>query len=146
MLTCVLESFKTDANSHNAAHVAHALALYSSGDLEFAAGIWVSINTPLTPSLHSDWQHIGRRNFRAAVCPAGTYQVQSGSSRSCAPCPLGSFCPGGSPTARRPTDNLGGQARSCNVNSSSIDGLTTKAERASKAADCGECVTYLCKC
>ncbi|WIA13214.1 hypothetical protein OEZ85_006806 [Tetradesmus obliquus] len=70
------------------------------------------------------------------VCPAGTYQVQSGSSRSCAPCPLGSFCPGGSPTARRPTDNLGGQARSCNANSSSIDGLTTKAERASKAADC----------
>ncbi|WIA22452.1 hypothetical protein OEZ85_004750 [Tetradesmus obliquus] len=30
------------------------------------------------------------------VCPPGTYQVLSGTSRSCEKCPKGSFCTGGS--------------------------------------------------
>jgi len=40
-----------------------------------------------------------------AVCPPGTYMNSDGNT--CESCPVGAYCPGGSRTASRPTDNLG---------------------------------------
>ncbi len=77
-----------------------------------------------------------------AVCPAGTYEVVTGSGatavRSCQPCPTGSYCPGGDKNAKLPTDNIGGESKQCNPDG--FDGLTTKSTKASRLADCGEWV------
>jgi hypothetical protein len=70
-----------------------------------------------------------------AVCPPGTFQTVTGNTRACTPCTVGSFCPGGDQAAKTPAANLG-VARACNAGGS--DGLTTKAERSTKLADCGE--------
>jgi hypothetical protein len=71
-----------------------------------------------------------------AVCPPGTAQFLNGTTRSCQPCAAGSFCPGGDPKARRPTDNIGGAQVSCNINNGT--GLTTKSQRSTRRADCSE--------
>jgi hypothetical protein len=74
----------------------------------------------------------------SAVCPAGTYQVLSGGSRTCTGCPLGSFCPGGVTNASSPTStsSIGGELRSCNP--PMTVGLTTRAANSSSSDDCGE--------
>lgn len=78
----------------------------------------------------------------SAVCPPGTYQVLSGSNRSCQKCPKGSYCPGGTfkpggtAAAAAVTElALGGIAAPCAPDGV---GLTTKAEGATKSSDCSE--------
>ncbi|WIA22051.1 hypothetical protein OEZ85_004397 [Tetradesmus obliquus] len=68
------------------------------------------------------------------VCPPGTFQNNTATPKTCVPCTTGSFCPGGDPKARKPTDNIGGNPMSCNANNST--GLTTKSERSTRRADC----------
>uniref|UniRef100_A0A383W8R7 Tyrosine-protein kinase ephrin type A/B receptor-like domain-containing protein n=1 Tax=Tetradesmus obliquus TaxID=3088 RepID=A0A383W8R7_TETOB len=72
------------------------------------------------------------------VCPPGTFLNGTAASaplaRSCVPCTVGSYCPGGNPKARTPTDNIGGAANSCNIGTST--GLTTKSARSTRRADC----------
>ncbi|WIA40047.1 hypothetical protein OEZ86_013466 [Tetradesmus obliquus] len=67
------------------------------------------------------------------VCPPGTFQ-NTATPKACVPCTTGSFCPGGDPKARKPSDNIGGLPMSCNANNST--GLTTKSERSTRRADC----------
>ncbi|WIA19769.1 hypothetical protein OEZ85_005683 [Tetradesmus obliquus] len=68
------------------------------------------------------------------VCPPGTFQNSTATPKACVPCTTGSFCPGGDPKARKPSDNIGGLPMSCNANNST--GLTTKSERSTRRADC----------
>lgn len=75
----------------------------------------------------------------AAVCPPGTKMVvDETGARTCAPCTVGFYCPGGNgkvtPSAN-PTA-YGGEEFPCNPGTNI--GLTTKAGRSSRRTDCGE--------
>ncbi|WIA42909.1 hypothetical protein OEZ86_008823 [Tetradesmus obliquus] len=82
---------------------------------------------------------IDGKSIVQCVCPPGTYQVLSGTSRSCEKCPKGSFCTGGSirqgsAAAAAPSElAFGGTAEPC---APSNMGLTTKSEGSTKYSDC----------